>query len=200
MMRSKSFLPLLLIILPALLVACISNADLPSPAPVSATPTPPLATATIAPASINITRGDYEAALAKWQSQGIEEYEVEISEIPHASDTASSLIYYVRGSFRADLPKPWPTSGPIATPEYAAFSDYPDPIASSFTRIDQALGVIESKGQVPYQFKVEFDPTLGYPSYYQEYCLEDYPYKLCPTDSFTSEKVVRLEVLKRRQP
>src|SRR5437762_806934 len=106
-MRPTFFLPLLLIILPSLLVACSSDEEMVPPTPALATLTPVLATPTVVPASINITRKDYEVALAKWQSQGIEEYEVEISEIPHASDTAYSAIYYFRGKYRALLPTPW---------------------------------------------------------------------------------------------
>jgi hypothetical protein len=192
-----------LIILLTLLVAC-DSADtdrlLPTTPPVVATSTAVFATPTPAPATINITREDYEAALSKWQSQGIEEYAVEIGQIPHASDQEGSVIYYVRGEYWVALPMPWPTSGAIATPAIINKSDYPNPIASLFARIDRSLSFVESEGQAPYVYTVAFDPTLGYPSFYEEYCDEGPLHRFCGTDSYTRERVVRFEVLKRRQP
>ncbi len=197
-MRFMFFLPFLMLFLLALLAACDSGTDIPTPTQAVATTTPILASPTAPPPTINITRKDYEEALAKWESQGIEEYEIEYGEIPHASNDEGRSNYYVRGSAWANLPEVWPTSGVIATPVSVSIRDYPEPIHSLFAEVEQALRFVESNGQAPMVYRVEFDATLGYPGLYEENCLDEYTFTRCGTDSHTRKRIIRLEVLKRR--
>lgn len=196
-MRSKFFLLFLMLVLMAFLAACGPGAGAPTATEAAATVTPVLASPTVPAPVINVTREDYAEALAKWESQGIEEYEIEYGEIPHASSEEGREFMYVRGPYSwVHLSAEWPAGGTIATPVSVPIIKYPEPVHSLFAEIDQALSFVEANGQAPMVYRAEFDPTLGYPSLYQEHCREEFGH--CATDSYTRKRIIRLEVLKRR--
>jgi len=127
-----------------------------------------VSTALFKPPVINITRQQYNEALAKWRAAGIEEYQM-------VADTKAflggTLTVRYNNSTGTLLSKG--TNGrPFATPE-PEYADYArkDTIEGMFEDIDEILqgstvlhtAAMMSSGEWYMAYRVEFDPELGYP-------------------------------------
>lgn len=119
--------------------------------------------------TINITRGDYEAALAKWNAQGISEYEIAVNNVALGGQgtilRVTSDKVQVLGYFYSD-------DSPIvqSTPETTEPSKYDleNTVAGLFEHVDGILnfGVCPNIGEMafPVEYEIEFDQALGYPA------------------------------------
>jgi hypothetical protein len=122
------------------------------------------------PPRINITRGEYEQALARWQAQKIEEYKI-------TTDTKAflggTLTVHV-----SDFGNRVEEFGPKVRPFYTLATDEieylkKDTVEGLFATIDAILKdneVIKSaaytgSGHFYMAYQVSFDPQLGYPSH-----------------------------------
>jgi len=174
----------------ALLVAC--DSPLLPPLRPSVTTTP-----AIPPPRSNITRADYNAALAKWQRQGISDYEISVYQ----------LSLGVNGVYRLRVQGDQVTvlSNPYIYPQYPTATPYPAhdseriyTVAGLFAEIDEDLTVVErGKSYGGFVYWVLFDPVLGYPNSIGSGCEGPiYPgaYE-CASDTGVSKIVRSLTVL-----
>jgi hypothetical protein len=122
-------------------------------------------------AGINITQAQYDEALAKWRAAAISEYEmvVEYQAFSFYAGTFTlrvkggevvEVISFERGGRSTGTPLPNPTDLKFLTVETA------------FARVGEALATKPwdtngSESKIPLDYKVEFDPALGYPSLLQ---------------------------------
>ncbi|HYO48593.1 MAG TPA: DUF6174 domain-containing protein [Chloroflexia bacterium] len=165
-------------VLPVLiLAACGPAATQPSAPAVTQEPSPSVSVAqpTEIPqpaqqAGINITQAQYDEALAKWRASGVGEYEM-VAEYQAFSLYAGTLtlrvkggevvevINFERGGRAAGTPIPDLTQLKFLTVE------------ALFEKIGEALAMrpweVSSESDVPLDYKVEFDPTLGFPTLLQ---------------------------------
>ncbi|MDQ2809979.1 MAG: DUF6174 domain-containing protein [Chloroflexota bacterium] len=191
------------IIAPSILILSLVAACDSSPAPtptlvpvptVTQSPSPPAPTVAVSPTippRINITRADYTAALAKWQRQGITDYEISVYQLSLGVNGVSRLR--VQGDQATVLANPY---------------QYPDDelariytVAGLFAEVDAALREVEQDGaygrSFPMVYNVTFDSVLGYPRHFDQGCYEpmtDSP-SVCPSDTFVTRKVQSLTVL-----
>ena|SRR5437899_3295558 len=117
--------------------------------------------------TINITRDDYNAALQKWRSRGIEEYEM----VVRFSTKGCGLDPLVCGICKLDisgddiriLEYSWVDGprAPLAGPSDLEFLT----VDSLFREVDETLahGPFNHDG-FPLDYTIKFDPTLGYPT------------------------------------
>jgi hypothetical protein len=109
---------------------------------------------------INITRGQYEHALAKWRAQKIEEYEITVD-----------IMAFFGGPMTLHVSDYGNTVGQLAPVERPASiltteeMDYlkEDTIEGMFAEIDAALVDSNVDGDSYLAYQVSFDPNLGYP-------------------------------------
>jgi len=178
--------------------------DLTVLAPGTATPpVPPTAatTPTIPPPRSNITRADYNAALAKWQRQGISDYEISVYEL--SSNLTNGGVYRLRvqGDQVTWLSNPYlfrDKTAATPTPYPADSSAQFYTVAGLFAQIDKDLitveqGKVAELGVVPYVYKILFDEAHGYPLTFEAKC--DQPPPVCPSESVVTWSVPSLTVL-----
>ncbi|HKP54820.1 MAG TPA: DUF6174 domain-containing protein [Chloroflexia bacterium] len=125
------------------------------------------ASPTIAFPYINITKADYEAALAKWRSHGIQDYEMQVSgstnsypyiysfsETDRVRGPVAEVIYYSCTGICMTI------TMSTATPLHKAWS-----VEDMFTTIqeivDDPQGTYSSRGV---RYEVAFDPVYSYPT------------------------------------
>ncbi len=162
------------------LVACGGPANQPGTLPIAQEPTPlvstvqPTETEAMQPgrqAGINITQAQYDEALAKWRAAGVSEYEM-MAEYQAFSLYAGTLTLQVKGGEVVEVisfERGGRAAGtPIPNPADLNFLT----IEALFERIGEALAtkpwdIGGSEFGIPFDYQVEFDPTLGYPSLLQ---------------------------------
>jgi len=117
---------------------------------------------------IDITRADYEQALAKWRAQKVEEYQI-TTEMRAFMGGVRTLTVKDKGNSIVILE---PT--PVRTPEPDSFEYVKgDTIEGMFYEIDAMLDnaqvihspAMMSTGGFYMAYHVEFDPTIGYPRF-----------------------------------
>ncbi len=133
----------------------------PTAVPGGATLTCP-STSEISPPGINITREQYNEALAKWLSQGVQEYELVVMEGGGLSPDATWKIR-VRVN-----------NGKSRVVSFRYLSGYESPPARikpadlEYLTIEHIFAVIDEisspEGTCKYYDTVRFDPNLGYPA------------------------------------
>ncbi len=196
-----------------LLAACESSPAPPPtavPVPSPSLPTSPpsvTVTPTIPPPRSNITRADYNAALAKWQQQGITDYEISVYELSLNLTNGGVYRLRVQGDQLTVLSNPYlfrDTRAATPTPYPAADADRFNTVAGLFADIDRELISVEqgkmAGGQVlPFVYQVRFDPVLGYPTAIDTKCEEPTTLgsMICPSDTFVRRNVPSLIVLAR---
>src|SRR5437868_1617013 len=125
---------------------------------------------------INITSNQYESALTKWGSQTASEYEITISRRNEVFtlrvSEGESKIYLLEDIVNGgSVPVPG-LSSPV---EFASYVDYT--VGGMFNRIKNGLDSVSSgrqilpgddKNEYSYEYNVQFDSTLGYPSHIYE--------------------------------
>lgn len=160
-----------------LLAACGPAATQPSAPAVTQEPSPSVSVAqpTEIPqpaqqAGINITQAQYDEALAKWRAAGVGEYEM-VAEYQAFSLYAGTLtlrveggevvevINFERGGRAAGTPIPDLTQLNFLTVE-ALFEKVGEALASTPWEVS-------SESDIPLDYQVEFDSTLGYPTLVQ---------------------------------
>jgi hypothetical protein len=161
--------------------------------------------------TINITRAEYEAALATWQAQGIFEYEIAVSDV---SFMGRGTILHVTGDKVKVLGYFYSREDPVvqATPTTNEPSEYDleNTVDGLFKHVDSILtyGVCPMRGPMafPVAYKIEFDPALGYPSkigrsgYEPEEWAAQGIYNTMPAHSSYTKRVEKFEIIKRRTP
>jgi hypothetical protein len=142
---------------------------------------------------VNITRSQYEQALAKWQAHKVEEYEVTTNEMAigggsltlHVSEHGNKIVK--AGSFNRPLShdiiflKPYTIEGLFAEVDGILAGDI---LAEMVTGHDFLYGVAE----------VTFDPELGYPKRIRSWVA---PREVAPTDTESEISVVSLKIIKK---
>ena len=174
----KTVRKILAAILPVLLLAaCGPAATQPNPPAVTQEPSPSASVAqpteTTPPAQqagINITQAQYNEALAKWRAAGVGEYEM-VAEHQAFSLYAGTLTLRVKGGEVVEIVN-------FERGGRAAGTPIPDltqlkflTVEALFEKIGEALASkpwdVSSASDIPLDYKVEFDPTLGYPTLVQ---------------------------------
>ncbi len=161
---------------------------------------------TVQPPRSNITRADYNAALVKWRSQVITNYEISVYELSSEYPNGGVYRLQIAGDQITMLSRPYyPTSfRPTPTPYPTNEFDLAYTVANLFAEVDDELTSVEQGGftggqlhVLPYVYNVTFDSALGYPNYINSRCSDaDYPAPhVCPSDSGMTRKVVSLTVL-----
>ena len=111
---------------------------------------------------INITRNDYEAALAKWRVQQIYEYEVEVK---HVARLGFQGRIHVTGEHVEVLPTI--INGESRIPLTADLA-HEYSVAALFDQVDTILtrGLCPSTGEwaFPVAYGITFHPDMGYPT------------------------------------
>jgi uncharacterized protein DUF6174 len=165
-------------VLPALiLVACGPAATQPSAPAVTQESRPPASAAQptevtppVQQAGVNITQAQYDEALAKWRAAGAGEYEM-VAEYQAFSLYAGTLTLRVKGGEVVEVIN-------FERGGRAAGTPIPDltqlnflTVEALFEKIGEALATkpweVSSESDVPLDYKVEFDPTLGFPTLLQ---------------------------------
>jgi hypothetical protein len=162
------------------LAACGGPANQPGTLPVAQEPTPPASAAQPTEteaaqpdqqAGINITQAQYDEALAKWRAAGVSEYEM-VAEYQAFALYAGTLTLRVKGGEVVEVISfergGRATGTPIPNPGDLNFLT----VEALFERIGEALAtrpwdIGGSESGIPFDYQVEFDPTLGYPSLLQ---------------------------------
>jgi hypothetical protein len=162
-----------------------------SPVP---TPTPPV---------INITRQQYEEALAKWRAAGIEEYEVTVAIYAYPGGT-NTLRVGDHGK-KILILQPSPTPAITPDPQYPEYlQEYT--IEGMFAEIDDALKSVATadidtaltKDGFYTAYSVEFDPDLGYPVQISTASIT--APNVVISDGFSVQTVKELRLVKRSAP
>lgn len=126
---------------------------------------------------INITRNQYESALAKWRLRGVSEYEMTVSRKNEVFtlrvNEDNSTVYLLEDIVDGRQVSAPGLSSPV---EFASYSDYT--VGGMFTRVKKGLDSVlsgarmlpsEDKNDYFYEYDVQFDPSLGYPTHILEY-------------------------------
>jgi hypothetical protein len=146
---------------------------------------------------INVAKEQYDEALAKWQSQGIQEYEV-VVEHSSLSPWAGTWTLRVAGrGEKVDIVSYTGNSGVPTTPAMA-----PDTV--KFLTVEQQFAVIDhvltagifSELETLVDYVVTFDPALGYPASIE---IKTKP-NVRVTDLGSSTTVKSLKILRRGTP
>jgi len=149
-----------------------TSTSIASPKPVS-TPTLqgcPTVTYISPPPGLNITRNEYDEALAKWRSQAVQEYEI-ITEDLHFGSLAGTwkLMVRVTGGEPQVISFKY-LDGVSASPEHMTDHDVNYltslTVESIFDDLDSGLRSVETNDKRACQafYQVSFHPTLGYPT------------------------------------
>ncbi|HEX8220231.1 MAG TPA: hypothetical protein VF914_13635 [Chloroflexia bacterium] len=180
------------------MIAC--NDSAPTPA-ISGTPTPVMYRP-----SINVTRADYNRAVALWQAQGITEYEITVNELSLRSNNDYPETMRVSGDtvtfLRSIMAAPVPYTISRADLEDLGADNTVDGL---FDKVANALNYAEQETDVDSQivFVVRFDPTFGYASYFEGSCEERKTPQprdsssACPSDTYLRVQTSDFKVLKR---
>lgn len=111
--------------------------------------------------TINITRNDYETALAKWRAQEVYEYEIEVE---HVARMPFEGTLHVTGDQVEVLPII--IDGESYIPIGGIVEDYT--VAALFEQVDAILthGLCTATGEwaFPVAYQIAFDPEKGYPT------------------------------------
>lgn len=190
-MKSNSMLTLLLMLLMSLFG--LRGFDLSSifSGPINNSPYPPPAP------GINVTRQEYDAALAKWQAAGIEEYEIVVSYSQVYSNRSGTWTLRVKGGDIEVINRL--RDGVPTTPEPDMSGDMLKflTVDAMFARIMGVLGdpnqgkITIGDNSYETEYKVTFDSTLGYPQLFAVY-----PIYITDNDSYT--RVQSLKILAKR--
>ena len=127
--------------------------------------------------TINITRADYEQALNKWRSRGAIEYEISVSRGRDSVQTrvneAERKLYLLKNV--RDLEE-LPVSGLKEPADFASFRGWT--VEGLFETAEGYVAQMPTGGgrirpgseeyDYFYDFTVQFDPNLGYPTYLSE--------------------------------
>jgi hypothetical protein len=114
--------------------------------------------------TINVSRQQYDAALASWRAQRAAEYEIEVDYEPELyGGKLGSMTMNVRDASSISI---------LQTPVHLTQA-HPDPVNFTveklFAHVDDVLnnGLGAMTGDWAYQveYKIEFDPVLGYPEH-----------------------------------
>lgn len=151
--------------------------------------------------TININRSDYEIALAKWQSEAVQEYELTVKEVSlfggrWTLHVTGDAVQVVRGpGSESDVPRP-------ASEYEQAYS-----IKGLFAQVDEILtsGLCPWTGvwAFPMEYTVRFDEILGYPTYIErrawepDFWADEGRYSSAPAHSSFDITVESLKILKR---
>jgi hypothetical protein len=156
------------------------------------------------PVRINVSRQEFQAALARWRALGVEEYEITV--YAHAFIDGGSRTIHV-GSHGESLIS---TDPPLNSPE--------DPREVAYVRSDTVEGMFEDirailDGQIrsdptyytrvspSMAFTVKFDPQMGYPAEFSGRCHPAWPLETCQTaDADWRRIVTSLKILKQTGP
>jgi hypothetical protein len=121
-------------------------------------------------AGINITQAQYDEALAKWRAAGVGEYEM-VVEYQAFSLYAGTLTLRVKGGEVVEVVN-FERSGRAAgtpIPDLAQLNFLT--VEALFEKVGSALAAkpweVSSESDIPLDYQVEFDPTLGYPTLVQ---------------------------------
>jgi hypothetical protein len=150
----------------ALLIVCVSAAfTLPRgdaiqridrEATLRAATSSPVATSILRP-YINVTRQQYETALARWRSQGIREYSIKLQYIV--------FNYQLMGTWDLLIQ----TDGNKEKIVNALRNKETSPLAADFLTVESMFETVKNKldykSEAELYWEVSFDPALGYPSY-----------------------------------
>lgn len=196
----------------AMLLCCVVGAGFlngcDQAAPASTTPTTsisaiPASTSALYRPSINITRTNYNQALALWQSYGITEYEITVNELSLRSSN-NTETFRVEGNTVTVLGM----FGSAPTPVTVSRSDLDaidadDTVEGLFETVADALSYAEQATSEGFQtvYEVRFDPTFGYVSYFKTDCEErstpqpGLPTYTCPSDTSFRVRTSNFKVL-----
>ncbi|HUS15846.1 MAG TPA: DUF6174 domain-containing protein [Chloroflexia bacterium] len=108
----------------------------------------------------NISRWDYDQALARWRAQGIQEYEMEVEHVCFCPEIHYQL-HVVQGQLdpTRSTARDAPLSGPGETASAQRLT-----VEGAFARVDRLLsGNLFSNPHAIYT-QVSFDSRLGYPN------------------------------------
>jgi hypothetical protein len=147
----------------------------------SPTPTPP---------AINITRQQYEEALAKWQASGVDEYEITKSTITPWGGTTSVHV----SDHGKTIHNLRPDDSSWLEP------DESDTVEGMFKEVDELLrraaetdiATAMAKDGSYDAFAVEFDPDLGYPVSIAGYAVTAPGHTVFDGSSYTTVKEVKI--------
>jgi len=156
---------------------------------------PPMPTPTPPPSSVNITRADLNSAQAKWSSQKVEEYEMEIY-VGRAGPLFGTWNIRVK-RLREEIIS-YSRDAQMYTP--SILSDELDSLSveGQFEYIDQLLKDDEPDrrgGSNPVDYVIAFDPALGYPVSIEEKDKPDHP-----AGTLGRTRITRLTILKKSIP
>jgi hypothetical protein len=150
--------------------------------------------------TININRADYETALAKWQSQGVQEYQLAVKEV---SLLGGSWTLHVTGDAVQVLRDP---SLELSAPRPASEHEQAYSIKGLFSQVDEILtsGLCPRTGvwAFPMAYTVRFDEALGYPSYIErrgwepDFWADEGRYSTAPAHSSFNITVESLNIVK----
>lgn len=199
------------------LIGCDGAATAPNTRATSTLPIPPIPPSpsgipTNIPAlyspSINITRADYNQAVALWQSQGITEYEMTVNELSLRSNNDYPEIFRVKGDevtvlYSTGIPTPITMSRSELEP---VITD--NTVEGLFETVADALSYAEQATNEGFQtvYDVRFDPTFGYVSYFMTACEERRTPQpgvsgyACPSDTSFRVQTSDFKVLSRSTP
>jgi len=125
--------------------------------------------------AINITAADLQAARAKWKAHNVAEYEMVLDVEPHGSGGSMCLGC---GTYTLHIKDNQATITSYITTTVSAFYHYPDydlpmdkgaTVDRLFDEVDSILTsgpfrCASSSEQLLFDYTVEFDPELGYPT------------------------------------
>jgi hypothetical protein len=161
------------------------------------------ASLTPAPSLINITRQQYEEALAKWQAADVEEYEITVAHFGMFSSINKLRVtdHGTKVTVLEDSMSAWGGTPPPITK-----SEDPDSVEGMFAYVE---GIIENnteshvnaameKDHYYIAHEVELDPDLGYPVRISYFAVTA-PFTSV-FDANGSQIVAELRILKRAQP
>jgi uncharacterized ubiquitin-like protein YukD len=112
---------------------------------------------------INITRSEYEQALAKWKAQKVEEYEITVDITAFGAGTSTLRVSDYGNKVEQLAPIVRPTLGLTAKDIEASIKW--DTIEGMFDEIDAALAASNVDWNFHAKYQVSFDPALGYPQH-----------------------------------
>ena len=146
---------------------------------------------------INITRSEYEQALAKWQAQKVEEYEITTDTRAFSGGIQTLHV----SDYGNKVEEVAPNAGPFNTltaEEIKYLKE--DTVEGLFAKIDASLkdseifktGAMRGGGDCYMVYQVTFHPYFGYPDHYVQR-----PSNHCPTDMDWDETVTNIKIIKQ---
>jgi hypothetical protein len=152
------------------------------------------------PPLINITRGDYDRALAKWREQKIEEYEITTHTQAFAGGTLTLHVSDYGNKVEQLAPNVRPAS--VLTAQDIEYLKR-DTVEGLFAKVDRILAESnESKKSAAYltedfymAYKVSFHPDIGYPQRVSERPITKPGFYISDIDRDT--RVTNLKIIKQ---